>query len=102
PAKVLADAARVVAQSMREAMPHCPIQAVKGTGATYAAAYSDIARKRRDADFLIDSPPAPAEAILAKPCDQCRAAAATKDSVRVVENERKQDLCAECNARFEA
>ena len=102
PAKVLADAARVVALSMRKTMPHCPIQAVAGTGATYAAAYPAIARKRRDGDFLIDSPPAPAEVILAKPCDQCRAAAATKDGVQVVESEREQDLCSECNARFEA
>jgi hypothetical protein len=102
PAKVLADAARMVAQSMRKTMPHCPIQAVNGTGATYAAAYQVIARKRRDGDFLVDSPPAPAEVILAKPCDQCRAAAATKDGIQVVQNEREQALCAECNARFEA
>jgi hypothetical protein len=102
PAKVLADAARIVAQSMRETMPHCPIQAVEGTGASYAAAYLVIARKRRDGDFLIDSPPAPAEVILAKPCDQCRAAAATRPNITIVANERKQDLCDECDARFEA
>jgi hypothetical protein len=101
-ATVLADAARAVAQSMRQTMPHCPIQAVDGTGTTYAVAYPVMARKRRDGDFLIDSPPAPAEVILAKPCDQCRAAAATRPGVQVVAKEREQDLCAECDARFEA
>src|SRR6185437_3107155 len=67
PAKVLADAARAVAQGMRQIMPHIPIQAFAGEGDTYAAAYPGMAKARRSGDFLIDSPPAPAEVILAKP-----------------------------------
>jgi hypothetical protein len=102
PAKVLVDAAREVARSMRQIMPHCPIQAVSGTGPTYAAAYPDMAKARRNGDFVIDAPPAPAEVILAKPCDQCRAAAATARDIEVIAKEPKQALCQECNARFEA
>lgn len=102
PTKVLADAARTVAEDMRKAMPHCPIQAVVGEGATYTAAYPGMAKARRDGNFLIDSAPVPAEVILAKPCDQCRAAAATEPNVIVIANDREQALCKECDARFEA
>ena len=93
--------ARAVIESMREKMPHCPIQAVAGTGESYAVAYPTMALARRDGDFLIDSPPAPPEVILAKPCDQCRSSAATQSGVKV-STEETYDLCAECDARFYA
>lgn len=98
----LTEAARTVVASMRATMPHCPIQAVAGTGDSYAAAYPAMDLARRDGDFLVDSPPAPAELFLAKPCDQCRSAAATKRDVKVVPDEDPVDLCDECNARFAA
>ncbi len=97
----IAEVAHAVVKSMREKMPHCPIQAVAGTARSYAAAYPAMALARRDGDFLIDSPPAPAEVILAKPCDQCRAAAATRPGVQVSKDDT-YDLCAECEARFDA
>lgn len=96
----LARAARLIVQSMRETMPYCPIQAVAGNGETYAAAYPAMAMARRDGEFLVDSPPAPPEAILAKPCDQCRFAAATRPKVRVTGEDF--DLCGECSARLAA
>jgi hypothetical protein len=89
-----ANAARAVAARMRELMPHCHIQAVTGTGETYADAYPRMALARRDGEFLLDSPPAPAEVIVAKPCDQCRSAAAT-------EKTENQDLCKDCQHRLD-
>lgn len=97
----LIEAARAVVRSMRETMPHCPVQAVAGTGDSYATAYPAMALARRDGDFLIDSPPAPPEVILAKPCDQCRAAAAVKPGVKVSSDDTV-DLCEECAARLDA
>ncbi len=97
----IAEVARAVAGSMREKMPHCPIQAVTGTAESYAAAYPAMAMARRDGDLLIDSPPAPPEVVLARPCDQCRAAAATRPGVQVSKDDT-YDLCAECDARFGA
>ncbi len=97
----ISEVAHAVVNSMRGKMPHCPVQAVTGQGETYAAAYPAMALARRDGDFLIDSPPAPPEVILAKPCDQCRSAAATQPGVKV-SKEDTYDLCAECAARFDA
>jgi hypothetical protein len=91
-----------VARRMREVMPHCHIQAVAGCGESYAAAYPAMAKARRDGDLLIDSPSAPPELILAKPCDQCRSAAATRPGVPVAQKEEPVDLCAECAARLDA
>lgn len=97
----MTEAARSVVRSMREKMPHCPIQAVTGGAGSYAAAYPTMALARRDCAFLIDSPPAPPEVVLAKPCDQCRSAAATQPDVKVTRDDI-YDLCAECGARFDA
>jgi hypothetical protein len=97
----ICEVAHAVVRSMRGKMPHCPVQAVAGQGQTYAAAYPGMAAARRDSDFLIDSPPAPPEVILAKPCDQCRSAAATRPGVKVSKKDA-YDLCAECAARFDA
>ncbi|MGH3250970.1 MAG: Cas10/Cmr2 second palm domain-containing protein [Trebonia sp.] len=94
--------ARHVAQRMRAVMPHCHLQAVSGRGASYAAAYADMARARRDGDLLIDAPSAPPELILAKPCDQCRSAAAVRKGVAISDGEKPVDLCAECDARLDA
>jgi hypothetical protein len=99
--RVLQDAARQVAREMRDLMPHCPVQAVAGTGASYAEAYAGMASARREGDFLLDWPPAPPETVLAKPCDQCRQAAATVPGVKVTRDDTL-DLCAECDARLEA
>jgi hypothetical protein len=99
--KVLQDAARQVARKMRDLMPHCPVQAVAGTGTSYAEAYAGMANARREGDFLLDWPPAPPEIFLAKPCDQCRQAAATVPGVKVTRDDTR-DLCAECAARLNA
>lgn len=98
---VLHDAARQVAREMRDLMPHCPVQAVAGTGTSYAEAYAGMATARREGGFLLDWPPAPPETFLAKPCDQCRQAAATVPGVKVT-REDTLDLCAECDARLKA
>jgi hypothetical protein len=96
------EVARNVVRRMRAAMPHCQIQAVAGQGDSYAVAYPAMARARQDGALLVDSPPAPPELFLAKPCDQCRSAAATVGNVRVVQGEEPVDLCGECDARLEA
>ncbi|MGH3283642.1 MAG: Cas10/Cmr2 second palm domain-containing protein [Streptosporangiaceae bacterium] len=96
---VLQDAARHVAQRMRDLIPHCPVQGVAGTGTSYAEAYAGMANARREGDFLLDWPSAPPETLLAKPCDQCRQAAATVPGVKVT---RDDALCAECDARLKA
>jgi hypothetical protein len=102
PADRAADVARQVVGRMRAAMPHCALQAVAGAGQSYAIAYSAMAAARRDGRLLIDSPPAPSELILAKPCDQCRAAPASMPGVPVTSGERRVDLCGECAARLDA
>jgi hypothetical protein len=91
-----------VAQRMREVMQHCHIQAIAGCGESYAGAYPAMAKARRDGDLLIDSPSAPPELILAKPCDECRSAAATRSGVTVTSGEKPADLCHECDARLDA
>ena len=87
---------------MRATMPYCPVQAVTGTGDSYAAAFEGMEQARRDGSFLVDSPPAPPEVILAKPCDQCRSAAAVHEGVVIVAAAPARDLCGDCQARFEA
>jgi hypothetical protein len=94
--------ARQVVERMRAAMPHCQVQAIAGRGESYAAAYPAMAVARRDGVLLIDSPPAPPELFLAKPCDQCRSAAATKPHMTVTSGEPAVDLCAECAGRLDA
>jgi hypothetical protein len=98
----LRHAAKAVAKKMRAAMPQCPVQAVTGTSDSYVAAYAEMAQARRDARFLIDSPPVPAEVILAKPCDQCRAAAAIHSGIEIIGGEKQQALCGECDERLDA
>lgn len=98
----LTNAAKAVTRKMRAAMPQCAVQAVTGTSGSYVAAYAGMALARRDARFLIDSPPAPAEVILAKPCDQCRAAAAIHPGIKINAGEKPQALCEECNERLGA
>jgi hypothetical protein len=97
-----ADVARQVVERMRAVMPHCQIQAVAGRGASYATAYPTMAAARRDGDLLIDCPAAPPELFLAKPCDQCRSAAATRSHVTVTSGEQPVDVCDECAARLDA
>jgi hypothetical protein len=99
--EVLHEAVRQVAREMRDLMPNCPVQAVAGTGTSYAEAYAGMATARREGRFLLDWPPAPPETFLAKPCDQCRQAAATVPDVRVTKDDTP-DLCAECDARLKA
>jgi hypothetical protein len=101
-AQFLEAAARTVAARMRAEMPYCPVQAVAGSGDSYAAAYETMEQARRDGSLLIDSPPPPQELVLAKPCDQCRAASAVQPKVKIIAGEREQDLCLDCHARFEA
>ncbi len=98
----LSAAALAVAHRMRELMPHCHIQAVAGTGESYADAYPQMEQARRDGRFLLDSPPAPPEVVLAKPCDQCRSAAATHKQILVIASEKPRDLCTDCRNRFDA
>lgn len=95
-------AARVVADRMREKMPYCPVQAVAGVGETYALAFQEMTRAKQAGDFLLDYPPAPPELVLAKPCDQCRSAAATEKPVKVASDEDPSTLCRECLDRFDA
>lgn len=101
---VCADAAKIVAARMRELMPQCHIQAIAGAGETYANAYPQLERARRDGDFLLDSPPAPAEVIMAKPCDQCRSAAANRKRAtgKHLSGQQREDLCDDCNSRLGA
>jgi hypothetical protein len=98
----LRSAAREVATTLRRKLPQCPVQAVTGAGDSYASAFAQIERARRAGDLLVDSPPPPAELILAKPCDQCRAAPAEHEKVEIVGRDKGEDLCGECRARVEA
>ena len=99
-------AASEAIKAMRERMPYIHIQAVLGQGGTYTQAYAAMKRDRQDGTVLLDSPPAPQELILAKPCDQCRLAPAVHRQVTIVRDrapgERVLDLCAECNQRWPA
>lgn len=98
----LAHAAREVVRQLRDALPHCPVQAVAGLGESYADAYRELELARMGCGFLVDSPAPPGELVLAKPCDRCRAAAAEHPHVVVIKDESAVDLCGECNARLEA
>jgi len=98
----LTSAAREVVQALRRSLPHCYIQAFTGSGDSYAAAYRELDQARRDGGLLLDAPPAPAEAVLAKPCDQCRDAPAVQADVEIVGQQKREDLCAECNQRVNA
>lgn len=93
--------AREVAGKLRQKMPYCPVQAVTGTGASYVEAYQKMAASRRAGRLVVDSPAAPSEVILAKPCDQCRSAAATRRGAWRTE-EVTRDLCEDCSERLAA
>lgn len=101
-------AAAEVFRIMRERMPYIHIQAVLGQGPTYAQAYASMKRDRQDGTVLLDSPPAPQELVLAKPCDQCRSAPAVHQAVEIIKNkgpgdlDLDLDLCEECNLRWPA
>lgn len=95
PAQAARQAAGQVIARLRERMPSLHLQAVAGHGASYADAYEEMKRLRRDGTVLIDSPPAPQELVLAKPCDQCRATAA----VRHENGNTGADLCRDCGQR---
>lgn len=99
PRAALSGAARVVARRMRDLMPYCPLQAVAGSGPSYAEAYAGITGARAAGDYLLDWPAPPPEVILAKPCDQCLQAAATGPKVTIFKDEKPLDLCEECRAR---
>jgi hypothetical protein len=101
-ATCLAAAAREVVGAIRAQMPHCAVQAVAGSGVSYAHAYKEMEQARRDGDLLLDAPPAPAETVLAKACDMCRQAPVERRHIRIVDETKLQDLCAECCARVEA
>jgi hypothetical protein len=101
-AACLADAATEVARQLRRALPYCPVQAVAGSGASYAEAYDEIERARMENAFVVDAPAPPAELMLAKPCDRCRAFAAERAGVIVIKDEPPADLCGECVTRLEA
>jgi hypothetical protein len=90
-------AASEVIRAMRDQMPCLHVQAVLGHGPTYTRAYRAMKHDRQDGTLLLDSPPAPNELILAKPCDQCRSAPAAPRQA-----ERDPDLCAECVHRWRA
>jgi hypothetical protein len=101
-ADTLTAAAREVAAELRRALPFCHIQAVAGAGDSYAAAYGEMERARRDGDLVVDAPPGPAEVVLAKPCDQCRSAPAQHPREEVTGADKREDLCGECLARLAA
>jgi hypothetical protein len=100
------EAAAEVVEAMRERMPFLHLQAVLGHGQSYAQAYEEMKRASRDGTVLIDSPPAPQELILAKPCDQCRSAAAVHPRVVIMNKPpgepQRADLCDDCRRRFDA
>ncbi len=100
---VLSAAARQVASVLRDKLPFCPVQAVAGSGDCYAVAFGELERARSDGAFLVDSPAPAAELILAKPCDQCRAAPAEHEKVlaAVADDGKPPDLCADCLLRVE-
>ncbi len=97
-------AARQVAGVLRHKLPFCHIQAVSGSGDCYATAFAQLAQARRGGVFLVDSPAPAAELVLAKPCDQCRAAPAEHEKVQeaVTGSEQPPDLCADCWCRVQA
>jgi hypothetical protein len=97
-AGLIEETARLVAGQLREKMPYCPIQAVAGTGSSYVEAYKGMAEARREGRYLVDSPAAPPELVVAKLCDQCRSAAATERGAWRTDDGLR-DLCAECHAR---
>jgi hypothetical protein len=97
----IARIAHQVAQTMRKEMPYCPIQAVTGTGTSYVEAYKGMEQARQAGRLLINSPAVPPEVIVAKPCDQCRSAAATQRAAWKTD-EGTRDLCDDCDARLKA
>lgn len=93
--------AHQVAQTLRKEMPYCPIQAVAGTGTSYVEAYKGMEQARQAGRLLVNSPAVPPEVIVAKPCDQCRSAAATQRAAWKTD-EGARDLCDDCDARLKA
>ena len=59
PAAAARTAAVEVVRRMREQMPFLHIQAVLGSGQSYAQAYEEMRRTRGEGAVLLDSPPAP-------------------------------------------
>jgi|HubBroStandDraft_1064217.scaffolds.fasta_scaffold02874_9 hypothetical protein len=103
-AETLAAAAISVSGELRSKLPFCPLQAVAGSGDSYATAFEQMEQARASGMFLADSPAPTAELILAKPCDQCRAAPAEHRGVQNVlpADEKPPDLCGECRMRADA
>jgi hypothetical protein len=100
-AGLIEEAARLVAGRLRAKMPYCLIQAVAGTGSSYVEAYKGMAEARREGRYLVDSPAAQPEVVVAKPCDQCRSAAATEPGGWKTDA-GPRDLCGDCDARLNA
>lgn len=98
PAQAARQAAGQVIARLRERMPSLHLQAVAGYGASYAGAYEEMKRLRRNGTVLIDSPPAPQELVLAKPCDQCRSTAAVRHENGEPGNTGAA-LCRDCRQR---
>lgn len=99
-ATVAKPAAVEVVRELRKRLPQCALQAVAARSGSYSDAYRDLSRARRAGDLLVDSPAPPDEALLAKPCDMCRSAAAINAEVAVVDD--RLDLCTECTSRRDA
>jgi hypothetical protein len=96
----LTAAARAVAAELRRALPHCPIRGYTGVGPSYAVAYQQIDHARRTGQVVVDAPPAPAEVILAMPCETCRQAAAVRQ-IRDDDGQQRR-VCGECADRWSA
>jgi hypothetical protein len=97
-ANVLETAAREVVGRLRKKLPGCALQAVLGSGETYAAAYPGMLERRQTGNLVVDSPPAPCELVLAKPCDRCRSAPA---QTRIDIVDTAYDVCEDCRLRYD-
>ena len=94
------DVAVLVAQHLRRAAPALELVAYFGIAGTYAAADMDPAKRLVNGDMLLDLPALPADAVVVKPCDECRSSAAERSPITVAQESKS--LCRDCRSRLES
>lgn len=94
------DVAVLVAQRVRQRASALEIVAYLGIASTYAAADMDPGKRLVSADVLLDLPALPTDAVVAKPCDECRSSAAEREPITVAQEIKS--LCTDCRSRLDA
>jgi hypothetical protein len=98
----VAAAGREVVAGLRAAMPALMLQTSTAWATSYSEAYEVFDRHRDTGEVPVVSLPAPAQVVLAKPCDLCRADPATSSVPGEDESARERQVCPDCAARYEA